>query len=340
MRRVVDAAEADVRDRMERKVLKAASAGYTKGVAAGRQAEAQESRASKAREKAPSMGDADPSAARAGARSSVDDFSSVFSEDSAAVATGSEARGETSAGAPPAAAVRVPAGDSAKEPSVGAPAGDDELSNPTPGTMPPDAGRMPTEVVVGGVLGTEGKTYAARRRGGSKRGAPTAALWALSVSARDGKLPGVREDALDLIASRCQLFFAHDKLSRATLGWAAARWRLACGELRHARAAAAHLRRRGARRALARSFAAGAGRGGGAGGGGGRVSREREETRRRVRPRAMGSKAVLRRMDPTASAAREAFLCGTGTRFSRPSRRRRRGWTATLPPGWWTRSTS
>ena len=264
MRRVVDAAEADVRDRMERKVLKAASAGYTKGVAAGRQAEAQESRASKAREKAPSMGDADPSAARDGARSSVDDFSSVFSEDSAAVATGSEARGETSAGAPPAAAVRVPAGDSAKEPSVGAPAGDDELSNPTPGTMPPDAGRMPTEVVVGGVLGTEGKTYAARRRGGSKRGAPTAALWALSVSARDGKLPGVREDALDLIASRCQLFFAHDKLSRATLGWAAARWRLACGELRHARAAAAHLRRRGARRALARSFAAWAGRGGGA----------------------------------------------------------------------------
>ena len=343
MRRVVDAAEADVRDRMERKVLKAASAGYTKGVAAGRQAEAQESRASKAREKAPSMGDADPSAARDGARSSVDDFSSVFSEDSAAVATGSEARGETSAGAPPAAAVRVPAGDSAKEPSVGAPAGDDELSNPTPGTMPPDAGRMPTEVVVGGVLGTEGKTYAARRRGGSKRGAPTAALWALSVSARDGKLPGVREDALDLIASRCQLFFAHDKLSRATLGWAAARWRLACGELRHARAAAAHLRRRGARRALARSFAAWAGRGGGR-----RGSREREETRRRVRPRAMGSKAVSRRMDPTASAAREAFLCGTGTatatgtgtRFSRPSRRRRRGWTATLPPGWWTRSTS
>ena len=44
MRRVVDAAEAGVRDRMERKVLKAASMGYTKGVAAGRQAEAQESR--------------------------------------------------------------------------------------------------------------------------------------------------------------------------------------------------------------------------------------------------------------------------------------------------------
>ena len=43
MRRVVDAAEAGARDRMERKVLKAASMGYTKGVAAGRQAEAQES---------------------------------------------------------------------------------------------------------------------------------------------------------------------------------------------------------------------------------------------------------------------------------------------------------
>ena len=62
MRRVVDAAEAGARDRMERKVLKAASMGYTKGVAAGRQAEAQESRA----EKAPSAGDAALSAKRAG----------------------------------------------------------------------------------------------------------------------------------------------------------------------------------------------------------------------------------------------------------------------------------
>jgi hypothetical protein len=92
------------------------------------------------------------------------------------------------------------------------------------------------------------------------RGAPTAALWALSVSARDGKIPGVRQDALDLIASRCSLFFAHDKLSRATLGWAAARWRLACAEPRRKRAAAEHIRRRGAARALARSFAAWAGR--------------------------------------------------------------------------------
>ena len=273
MRRVVDAAEAGARDRMERKVLKAASMGYTKGVAAGRQAEAQESRASKAREKAPSEG-ADLSATRAGAHAGVGDAASVFSEDSAAVATESEARGETSAGAPP-AAVRVPGGDSAKEPSVGAPStpegepAGEELLRPTrtnprqPGTMPPDAGRMPTEVVVGGALGGEGETRAARRksRGGSERGAPTAALWALSVSARDGKLPGVREDALDLIASRCQLYFAHDKLSRATLGWAAARWRLACTEPRGARAAAERLRRRAARRALARSFAAWAGRG-------------------------------------------------------------------------------
>ena len=240
MRRVVDAAEAGVRDRMERKVLKAASMGYTKGVAAGRQAEAQESRA----EKAPSAGDAALSAKRAGSDAGVNDAVSLFSEDSAAVATGREAPGGTGGG------------DSAKEPSAGAPstpdhepAGDDLPRR----AMPPDAGRMPDEVAVGRALG--------RRRGtnapaAAPTAAPTAALWALSVSARDGKIPGVREDALDLIASRCQLFFAHDKLSRATLGWAAARWRLACAEPRRARAAAEHLLRRGARRALARSFAA------------------------------------------------------------------------------------
>ena len=89
MRRVVDAAEAGVRDRMERKVLKAASMGFTKGVAAGRQAEAQESRA----EKAPSAGDAALSAKRAGSDAGVNDAVSLFSEDSAAVATGREAPG-------------------------------------------------------------------------------------------------------------------------------------------------------------------------------------------------------------------------------------------------------
>ena len=240
MRRVVDAAEAGVRDRMERKVLKAASMGYTKGVAAGRQAEAQESRA----EKAPSAGDAALSAKRAGSDAGVNDAASLFSEDSAAVATGREAPGGTGGG------------DSAKEPSAGAPstpdhepAGDDLPRR----AMPPDAGRMPDEVAVGRALGTRRGTNAPAA---APTAAPTAALWALSVSARDGKIPGVREDALDLIASRCQLFFAHDKLSRATLGWAAARWRLACAEPRRARAAAEHLLRRGARRALARSFAA------------------------------------------------------------------------------------
>ena len=94
MRRVVDAAEAGVRDRMERKVLKAASMGYTKGVAAGRQAEAQESRA----EKAPSAGDAALSAKRAGSDAGVNDAVSLFSEDSAAVATGREAPGGTGGG--------------------------------------------------------------------------------------------------------------------------------------------------------------------------------------------------------------------------------------------------
>ena len=261
MRRVVDAAEAGVRERMERKVLKAASLGYTKGVAAGRQAEAQDARASRdaAREKAPSVEDAFPlSAKRAGSDAGVDDAASIFSEDSAAVA----AEGALSREDVPKKAVaaqtggspkRAKGGDSAKEPSVGSLVSStpsshtsrkgDETKNQkqAPRTLPPDAGRMPDEVV-------------------ATRGAPTAALWALSVSARDGKIPGVRQDALDLIASRCSLFFAHDKLSRATLGWAAARWRLACAEPRRKRAAAEHIRRRGAARALARSFAAWAGR--------------------------------------------------------------------------------
>ena len=284
MRRVVDAAEAGVRERMERKVLKAASLGYTKGVAAGRQAEAREARASRdaAREKAPSVEDAVPlSAKRAGSDAGVDDAASIFSEDSAAVAAeGALSRDdENKAVAAPAgrffSPARVKGGDSAKEPSVGSlapstpsshtsPAGD-EARKRAPCTLPPDAGRMPDEVVVTRALGTRGKTYAPRakldaRGGDGSRGAPTAALWALSVSARDGKIPGVREDALDLIASRCQLFFAHDKLSRATLGWAAARWRLACAEPRRKRAAAEHIRRRGVARAFARSFAAWAGR--------------------------------------------------------------------------------
>ena len=262
MRRVVDAAEAGVRERMERKVLKAASLGYTKGVAAGRQAEAQDARASRdaARERAPSVEDAVPlSAKRAGGSDAgVDDAASIFSEDSAAVAAeGALSREDVpktvvdaqTGGSPK----RAKGGDSAKEPSVGSlvsstpsshtsPAGDETKNQKqAPRTLPPDAGRMPDEVV-------------------ATRGAPTAALWALSVSARDGKIPGVRQDALDLIASRCSLFFAHDKLSRATLGWAAARWRLACAEPRRKRAAAEHIRRRGAARALARSFAAWAGR--------------------------------------------------------------------------------
>ena len=190
MRRVVDAAEAGVRDRMERKVLKAASMGYTKGVAAGRQAEAQESRA----EKAPSAGDAALSAKRAGSDAGVNDAVSLFSEDSAAVATGREAPGGTGGG------------DSAKEPSAGAPSTPDhELAgNDLPRrAMPPDAGRMPDEVAVGRALGTRRGT---RAPAAAPTAAPTAALWALSVSARDGKISGVREDALDLIASRCQLF--------------------------------------------------------------------------------------------------------------------------------------
>ena len=147
MRRVVDAAEAGVRDRMERKVLKAASMGYTKGVAAGRQAEAQESRG----EKAPSAGDAALSAKRAGSDAGVNDAVSLFSEDSAAVATGREAPGGTGGG------------DSAKEPSAGAPSTPDhELAgNDLPRrAMPPDAGRMPDEVAVGRALGTRRGTRA------------------------------------------------------------------------------------------------------------------------------------------------------------------------------------
>ena len=337
MRRVVDAAEAGVRDRMERKVLKAASMGYTKGVAAGRQAEAQESRA----EKAPSAGDAALSAKRAGSDAGVNDAVSLFSEDSAAVATGREAPGGTGGG------------DSAKEPSAGAPSTPDhELAgNDLPRrAMPPDAGRMPDEVAVGRALGTRRGT---RAPAAAPTAAPTAALWALSVSARDGKISGVREDALDLIASRCQLFFAHDKLSRATLGWAAARWRLACAEPRRARAAAEHQRRRGARRALARAFAAWA-----------RVPESvpeaREASDRQTGRPVANDRAVINDgglgglpergfpdrtegkprdgADDVSSASRTGTW--TVTRFTPPSRRRRRGWTATSPRVWWTRSST
>ena len=284
MRRVVDAAEAGVRDRMERKVLKAASIGYTKGVAAGRLAETEEnhSRPPVARDTLfddanARDGDSDEvvalrreletlrNALASGSVSGYDDAASVFSEDSAVIPGGGAGSGSLFGKPPVVPVVRIAEEDSAKEPSVGAssiPEDDAASDGKAPfanatrrGTMPSDAGRAPDEVFVGRAIGTEGKTYFAKPRSGS-RGAPTAALWALSVSARDGKIPGVRADALDLISSRCQLFFAHGELSRAAMGWAAARWRLACAEPRRRRAAAAHLERRRAQRTLARCFAA------------------------------------------------------------------------------------
>jgi hypothetical protein len=341
MRRVVDAAEAGVRDRMERKVLKAASMGYTRGV---RQGEAQakeefvkeypsrggglfdESNGTNAdvstRALAPEgTGDTKMNlnqseelaslrneletlrnavaATAGGSVAERDDAGSVFSEDSAVGTAVSASARDVEKNArkppvPPGAAVhfptRIPEEDSAKEhsdretPSTpdkdASDAADDEpnafsarsdggsvaTSIRPKGSMPTDAGRMPDEVFVGRrVVGGKGKTYGVkntpRSENGEGGGAPTAALWALSVSARDGKIPTVRHDALDLISSRCQLFFAHDKLSRATLGWAAARWRLACAEPRRRRAAAAHFTRRRARRVIARCFAAWAVRG-------------------------------------------------------------------------------
>ena len=114
--------------------------------------------------------------------------------------------------------------------------------------MPRDAGAMPAEVSLRSSVGGSG----ASREGG---GAPTAALWALSVSARDGLLPSAAaRDALDLISSRCQLFFAHDKLARASAGLALAKWRLACEGPRRRRSSAEEAARRRSRRVLARCF--------------------------------------------------------------------------------------
>ena len=324
MRRVVGAAEAGVRDRMERKVLKAASMGYTQGVRQG-EAQAKEDSAKAEvgyeetkRDANETTKDSDEliylrreletlrnAQSAGGSVAGYDNAGSVFSEDSA-VGTekliGRAASGKPSTSSKPPTApihqLRIPKEDSAKEASEsGAPStperdlsntADDESNvhafsmrseNPLEaggsqvttnstrpkGTLPLDAGRMPDEVFVGRVVWKQGKTYktkpGAKSENGEGGGAPTAALWALSVSQRDGKIPGVRHDALDLISSRCQLFFAHDKLSRATLGWAAARWRLACAEPRRARAAAAHFERRRLRRAVAQCFAAWAGHG-------------------------------------------------------------------------------
>jgi hypothetical protein len=123
--------------------------------------------------------------------------------------------------------------------------------------MPHDAGRMPSEVSLGSSVGGGG--HGVRR--GEGGGAPTAALWALSVSAKEGFLPSTAAAAseLDLISSRCQLYFAHEKLARAALGWATSRWRLACQEPRRRRLEAGAMARRRAMRRVARCFAAWAG---------------------------------------------------------------------------------
>ena len=197
MRRVVDAAEAGVRDRMERKVLKAASMGYTKGVAAGRQAEAQESRG----EKAPSAGDAALSAKRAGSDAGVNDAVSLFSEDSAAVATGREAPGGTGGG------------DSAKEPSAGA------LSTPITSWRHdlPRRGAPPTRGACRPRPVPRARDAARDARAAAAPTAAAAALWALSVSARDGKISACARTRWTSSRAGAAVFRA-DKLSRATLG--------------------------------------------------------------------------------------------------------------------------
>ena len=267
MRRVLDAAEAGIRTRgraLERKVLQAASMGYSKGVAAGKASDAA-ARDAAARELETLRRELEDARSALGdgsvAGGSVYDDAASTPDDASALGGKSGVR--SAAGAAGARKEKrfpgIPEGtDSAKEgpPSTsGAPSTPDASvagAAPPRSTalmMPRDAGAMPAEVSLRSSVGGSG---ASRGEGG---GAPTAALWALSVSARDGLLPSAAaRDALDLISSRCQLFFAHDKLARASAGLALAKWRLACEGPRRRRSSAEEAARRRSRRVLARCF--------------------------------------------------------------------------------------
>ena len=260
MFRVLEAAELGIRNRgraLERKVLQAASMGYTKGVAAGKASAAKGASAAEREAEALRRELEDLRSERGGGSTSgYDDAVSTFSDVPPSTRFGPSASGFA----------KIPEGDSAREwessadapstpdPSVAGAREDSTRADAKEGStradakvsalMPRDAGKMPSRVSLGSSGG----------------GAPTAAMWALSVSARDGKIPGASADALDLISTRCQLYFAHEKLARACVARATSRWRLACQEPRRRRLAADDAARRRIKRLLARCFLGWAGK--------------------------------------------------------------------------------
>ena len=211
---MLEAAELGIRNRgraLERKVLQAASMGYTKGVAAGKASAAKG--ASAAEREAEAL------------RRELEDLRSERGEvpppGTTTPCPPSQTSPSTRFGPSASGFAKIPEGDSAREwessadapstpdPSVAGAREDSTRADAKEGStradakvsalMPRDAGKMPSRVSLGSSGG----------------GAPTAAMWALSVSARDGKIPGASADALDLISTRCQLYFAHEKLARA-----------------------------------------------------------------------------------------------------------------------------
>ena len=257
----------EVRGEVEGKILQAASMGYQKGIAAGRaQTAASRSDADRREMEALRRELEDLRSERASVAGGVfHDAASTFSKHSTPTHPavdnlrppvmhgvmnpifgvdddddGGAGRGgagvDTHSRAP-----STPSGGHSVADTAFRPAGD-ERDAIRPAHLPKDAGVMPEEVSL------------ARHSGAST--APTAAMWALSVSAKAGVIPESAREALDLISSRCQLWFAHDKLKRARCSSAMARWRLACRDRRYGLVAAMQGARRRETRAVRKCFRA------------------------------------------------------------------------------------
>lgn len=267
----------EVRGEVEGKILQAASMGYQKGIAAGRaQTAASRSDADRREMEALRRELEDLRSERASVAGGVfHDAASTFSKHSTpthpavdklrppimhgvmnpifGVDDDDDGAGRGGAGVDThSRAPSTPSGGHSVADTAFRPAGD-ERDAIRPAHLPKDAGVMPEEVSL------------ARHSGAST--APTAAMWALSVSAKAGVIPKSAREALDLISSRCQLWFAHDKLKRARCSAAMARWRLACQDRRYGRVAAAACVRRRETRAVRKCFRAWAAGGNGADGG-------------------------------------------------------------------------
>ena len=259
----------EVRGEVEGKILQAASMGYQKGIAAGRaQTAASRSDADRREMEALRRELEDLRSERASvAGGAFHDAASTFSKHSTPThpavdhlrpplmmhgvmnpifGDDDDGAGRGGAGVDThSRAPSTPSGGHSVADTAFRPAGD-ERDAIRPAHLPKDAGVMPEEVSL------------ARHSGASA--APTAAMWALSVSAKAGVIPESAREDLDLISSRCQLWFAHDKLKRARCSAALARWRLACQDRRFARAAAAACVRRRETRAARKCFRAWAAR--------------------------------------------------------------------------------